>query len=103
MAITSYDPQDFNLQTKALEQQSCDLAVSRAIKLVEDKTSVMVHRESRKICNEAFKTFEKNIQAAFPYDDYKDLILVTLKSRERLFFIDLKNRVISILSNSGQA
>lgn len=99
MAIVAYDPYKFSLQTKALEQESYDSAISKVKELVQDKAGFMVHRVSRKICNEAFETFKENIQAAFPQDDYKDLIFLTLKSRENLFFIDLKERVISILRN----
>jgi hypothetical protein len=98
----AYNPQNFSIQTKVLEQQSCDSAISKAKELVHEKKSCMVQRASRKICNEAFDVFKKNIQDAFPHDDYKDLISLTLISREKLFFIDLKDRVINILSNRDQ-
>lgn len=102
MTTTVYDPLKFSLQTKVLEQQSYDSAISRAKELLQSKTSVMAHTVSRKICREAFDNFKRNIQATFPYDDYNDLIFLTLKSRENLFFIDLKDRIINILRNPDQ-
>ena len=99
MATVSYNPHEFSLQTKTFEQQAYDSAVTQAKELAQKEAGLKVHRASRKICSEAFGVFEKNIKEAFPYDMYKDLVFLTLKSREHLFFIDLKERVVTIFRN----
>lgn len=100
MTIGAYDPAKFCLQTKVLERQSCELAISKAKEFAkEDKTKRKIHAISNRICNDAFNNFKTNIEANFPYNNYNNLIALTLKSRENLFFIDLKERIISILRN----
>ena len=102
MATVSYNPHEFSLQTKTFEQQAYDSGIVKAKELAQSEAGLKAHRASRKICSEAFGIFEKNIQEAFPYDMYTDLISLTLKSRENLFFIDLKERVITIFRHPDE-
>jgi hypothetical protein len=102
MATVSYNPHEFSLQTKTFEQQAYDSGIVKAKELAQSEAGLKAHRASRKICSEAFGTFEKNIQEAFPYDIYADLISLTLKSRENLFFIDLKERIITIFRHPDE-
>lgn len=98
----AYDPQKFILKAKAFEREFCNSAISKAKQLAQSNTDVMVHTKSRKICNEAFNNFKDSLQAAFPNDEYQDLIYLTLKSRENLFFIDLKDQVLITLRNPAE-
>ncbi len=99
MSSTVYNPHEFNLKTKTFEQQAYDSAIETAKQIAKTEVGIKVHRVSRKVCNEAFEDFKRKLEATFPSDDYNNLNFLTLKSRENLFFIDLKDRVITIFRN----
>jgi len=98
----SYNLHEFNLQTKIFEQQAYDSAIARSKELSQNESGLKVHKASRKLCDEAFRIFEKKIQEAFPSDIYADLISLTLKSREDIFFINLKEHVITIFCRPNE-
>ncbi|NGX42841.1 MAG: hypothetical protein K940chlam7_01129 [Chlamydiae bacterium] len=102
MSSAVYSPHEFYLQTKTLEQQAYDSALGRVKQVVQNETDIKVQRVSRKICNEAYNTFSKNIKTTFSLEVYKDLINLMLISREKLFFIKLKEQVLTILRNANE-
>ncbi|MFY7842618.1 MAG: hypothetical protein ACOVOR_01170 [Rhabdochlamydiaceae bacterium] len=100
MSLVSCDYHEFSLKTKALEQEACDWAVMAAKNLVQTSVSFKAHATSKKICRKAFAMFQKNMQGSFSSDVCVELVSLTLKSRENLFFIDLKERLIPIFQNA---
>ncbi|NGX59929.1 MAG: hypothetical protein KR126chlam3_01089 [Chlamydiae bacterium] len=86
----------FSLQSREWEQQAYDAAIDIAEQLAGTNIRMLNHT-SRRICTQAFETFKRNMEKTFSSDPYKDLIILTLRAREGLFFVDLKERVIIIL------
>lgn len=59
---------------------------------------IQIHRMTRKLCNQAFSEFKKGIESTFPERDYQTLRSLTLKSSEKLFFLNLKEKIQAIFS-----
>jgi hypothetical protein len=66
------------------------------------KTPIKTNVVSHGLCKEAYQIFKLEIERTFPTQVYKDLVVLTLQAREAVFFVDLKKRVITILSASSQ-
>jgi len=95
-----YDHQRFVFQTKVLERRYYDSALSTARQMAQREANLDDHILSKMICQIAFDLFQREVRGAFlsdDSDDYADLIVSTLESRENLFFSDLKNRVVCVL------
>jgi hypothetical protein len=95
-----YDPTKFAQETRTFQKQAYDAAIEKAEKLVKTNKNIRTFRTTRKICNEAYQVFQNKLQTAYSDDYYKDLVELTIMSREKLFFIELNDKVIDILQNA---
>ena len=102
MSTKPYNPQIFCTQTKMLEQEFYQLAIDKAKKeALDEKASRRANSLSSRICRQAFNTFKNNLENTFSSDDCKSLVDLTLKSRESLFFVDLREQIKNILCDRG--
>ncbi len=97
----SLNTHQFYLKTKSFQEEASLSALTEAERfLAEGKPNLKVHVLSRSICKKAFEIFKKELKQTFPSDIYNELMELTFLSRETFFFVDLKERVIKILTQS---
>lgn len=99
MSTSPYNSLEFCWKTKALEEQFYQSAISEAEALAKSEKRIFANRDSDRICQTAFTALRTNLETDFPDDDYRALIDLTLKSRENLFFVDLRECIKNILRN----
>ena len=88
----------FGIETKVFQADAISSAMEKARDSASQvSTSAKANRVARGICREAFTRFKTNIEAKFPADEYKDLIYLTLESRENHFFVTLQRQVVEVL------
>lgn len=97
MNSQTYDPFKFSQRTNNLQRQVYDAALAKAEELAKTKENIKAFSMARKICKEAFQIFQNNLQVEFSEDAYKNLLELTILSRETLFFVELKEKITEIL------
>lgn len=100
MNATEYNRHQFEFCqfTYKKEKEAYDLAIAEAkLKHEQGIQSGKIFRVSRKICNDAYELFKKNMQTAYPDDQDENLLVLTLMSREKKFFYELPEKVTEIL------
>ena len=103
MSTVSYTNHEFALHTKTFERETYNKAIATAKALVESKVRLKIYGDSRRICNKAYSEFKEKIEAKFPGEAYADLVSLTLKSRQKLFFLDLKEHIVATFNNLEEA
>lgn len=99
-SATSNFYQHFTDTTKTYQQEAFESAIAKANEAIKNANEIKISTISRKICEEAFKIFKKNMVASFSDPTYESLLELTLLSRQKIFFIDLKEKVKEVLSTS---
>lgn len=91
----------FCAYTYEKEKEAYDLAIAEAKQKKEQGIEPgKIFRVSRRICNDAYELFKKNMQTAYPDDQDKNLLALTLMSRDKKFFYELPEKVREILKGT---
>ena len=80
----------FHVTTIQLQEERAKSALERAFSYGDQNlSSAKANRIFRMICNDEYKKFGEKLHEEFPLEVYKNLISLTLTSREIFFCIDL--------------
>ncbi len=99
MTSFTYDPFKFSHDTNSFQKQAYEAAIAKTQEIVKTKENIKTFSVARKICKEAFEIFKNNMQATFPDPSCKDLVEITISSRETIFFVELNEKITSILKS----
>ena len=93
----------FYRSTMRLQNEAVTSALGEA-RAYQDQSLTAARAEglSHKICSDVFKKFKQQITKEFPTETYHVYISLFLDSRRSLFFIDLRDRVKSLIRKDDE-
>lgn len=102
--ISNLTPSSFKvyLLVDQFEKEAFDYAIVQAKELANKKLKCSIPKASQKICQNAFNVFKEQVTTTFSTPIFQPLTALTLMSKEKLFFEDLKGRIQVILNKTPE-